>query len=120
MSSLQRWSFRSPVSDISREPTTSFVKQSTKPTDPRSGSLRFELAALLLLVATFAAILFRDAIVSRQFSLNPATISGGGAKTSGKVFESSASARMFQRESPPVSGAGMPKTTRPIRVSRIA
>ena len=50
--------------------------------------------------------------------MKPGTISGGGAKTSGKVFDSSTSARMFQRERPPVSGAGTPKTTRPIRVSR--
>jgi hypothetical protein len=67
------------------------------------------------------AIGVRLAIAASACSrMKPATISGGGAKTSGKVFESSASARMFQRESPPVSGAGMPKTTRPIRVSRIA
>lgn len=70
---------------------------SAKPTDPLDGeprffTLRFELIAFLLIVATFAAVLFKDFVVDREFAITPATISryerywyadnsGGGTST---------------------------------------
>ena len=43
--------------------------------EPRFSALRFELAAFLLIVATFAAVLFKDLVVDREFAITPATIS---------------------------------------------
>jgi len=43
--------------------------------EPAAPRLWFELAAFLLIVATFGAVLFKDLIVDRHFAINPATIS---------------------------------------------
>ena len=43
--------------------------------EPRFARLRFELVAFLLIVATFAAVLLKDMVVDREFSIQPATIS---------------------------------------------
>jgi len=43
--------------------------------EPRFSALRFELIAVLLIVATFAAVLFKDLVVDREFGIGPATIS---------------------------------------------
>lgn len=42
--------------------------------EPAAPRLRFELAAFLLIVATFGAVLFKDLIVDRHFAINQATI----------------------------------------------
>jgi len=44
-------------------------------TETRFTRLRFELVAFLLIVATFAAVLLKDMVVDREFSIQPATIS---------------------------------------------
>ena len=43
--------------------------------EPRFSALRFELAAFLLIVATFAAVLLKDLVVDREFAITPATVS---------------------------------------------
>jgi len=43
--------------------------------EPRFSALRFELIAVLLIVATFSAVLFKDLVVDREFGISPATIS---------------------------------------------
>jgi signal transduction histidine kinase len=74
MSKSQR-SFELPAREIRPEPVATIAdRKAAHLADPWRGALRFELIAFLLLVATFAAILFKDAIVERRFSLNPATI----------------------------------------------
>jgi hypothetical protein len=40
----------------------------------RLSALRFELAAFLLIVLTFAAVLLRGAVVDRHFGVRPATV----------------------------------------------
>ncbi len=40
----------------------------------RLGALRFELMVFLLLVATFAAVLFKEAIVDRRISISPSSV----------------------------------------------
>jgi signal transduction histidine kinase len=42
--------------------------------EPAAPRLRFELVAFLLIVATFGAVLFKDLIVDRHFTINRATI----------------------------------------------
>ena len=46
--------------------------------EPRFTALRFELAAFLLIVATFAAVLLKDLVIDRQFAIQPATLSRYG------------------------------------------
>jgi len=46
--------------------------------EPRFAALRFELAAFLLIVATFGAILLKDVVIDRQFAIQPATLSRYG------------------------------------------
>ena len=43
--------------------------------EPRFSALRFELIAVLLIVATFGAVLFKDLVVDREFGISSATIS---------------------------------------------
>jgi signal transduction histidine kinase len=60
--------------------------------ESRFASLRFELIAFLLIVATFAAVLLKDVVIDREFAIGRATISrydrywyaddtGGGTST---------------------------------------
>ena len=62
------------------------------PGESRFVALRFELAAFLLIVATFAAVLLKDVVIDRQFAIQAATVSrysrywyadglGGGTST---------------------------------------
>jgi len=50
----------------------------TDAAESRFATLRFELAAFLLIVATFAAVLLKDVVIDRQFAIQPATISRYG------------------------------------------
>jgi signal transduction histidine kinase len=44
-------------------------------TEPRFALLRFELITFLLIVATFGAVLLKDAIIDRHFAIGEATVS---------------------------------------------
>jgi len=66
--------------------------QSAGASEPRFSALRFELAAFLLIVATFAAVLLKDVVIDRHFAIDRATLSrysrywyadnwGGGTST---------------------------------------
>jgi len=58
-------------------PAADFTSAAT-PDEPRIVALRFELIVFLLLVATFAAILFQSAIVERRLTIDSTSISRYG------------------------------------------
>ena len=57
---------------------------------------------------------------SASFAMYPDTTSGGGSNTSGIALQMSMSPRIFHFDTPPMCGELNPKTTRRMRVSRIA
>jgi len=57
-----------------REIESSGTIESGPPPEPLRFGLRFELGVFLLLVATFAAVLFKDAIVDRRFTVDHGNI----------------------------------------------
>jgi len=69
MSNLQHWSDNRTARTSTPAPVSGFVP-AVAPSEFRSAPFRVELVLFLLLVATFAAVLFRGAIVDRRFTLD--------------------------------------------------
>jgi signal transduction histidine kinase len=72
MRNLERWSNRQLIRQSS---SAADFTSAAMPAEPRIVALRFELIVFLLLVATFAAILFQGAIVERRLTIDSTSIS---------------------------------------------
>jgi signal transduction histidine kinase len=77
MRNLERWSNHRLIRRSSSVPAAD-VASAPMLAEPRIVALRFELIVFLLLVATFAAILFQGAIVERRLTIDSVSISRYG------------------------------------------